>query len=111
MFPVVATGALNPEPGLAVAAMTAGTLASSLPTSSIDPLDAAGPKNFGAEALAAQILGTVERCQRLGHRQPSITLTRPAAVVDGVAALLSSAGLAASVRPVPGGFAVLSVRF
>ncbi|MFM2044434.1 MAG: hypothetical protein RLY86_3010 [Pseudomonadota bacterium] len=130
MFPVVATGALNPEPGLTAAVIAVGSSslpsfqtgsAGFVPTSDIVvgaghadgvPSGATGiAPNYGADKLAAQVMEALARCRRLGHRQPSVTLTRPGIVVAGVEQRLRDAGLAVEVAPsrVPG-ISVLTVR-
>ncbi|WP_114394997.1 hypothetical protein [Oleisolibacter albus] len=104
MFPVVATGAPNPDLGLTAAALAIG-----YPPSSDHPTPV--PKPYGAEALARQILDAVARCRALGHRDPSITLTRPTAVVEGVHMLLLQAGLQPEMKPAAvGGCSVITVR-
>lgn len=102
MFPAVATGARNPDPGMTAAAMSV-TQDHDTPQSSFPP--------YGPDALARQIVTALERCRRLGHRDPSVTLTRPTAVVEGVQGLLRDAGLRPSVKPAGvGGCLVLTVR-
>ena len=110
MFPEVATGAHNPEPGLAVAVMTAEAPPSPNLPGFVSPATGIAA-NYGADRLAAQIQETLARCRRLGHREPSVTLTRPTLVVMGVEMLLSAAGLAVTVVPARiGGCSVLTVR-
>lgn len=102
MFPAVATGARNPEPGMTAAAMSV--------TEETPSLARAFPP-YGPDALARQIMTALDRCRRLGHHDPSVTLTRPTAVVEGVQGLLRDAGLRPSVKPAGvGGCLVLTVR-
>ena len=103
MLPFVATGALNPEPGVTAAVMSVDPTNPPqifphipVPFSAI-PLDK-GPIH-GAESLARQIQEAWARCRALGHREPRITLMRPTAVIEGVQALLEQAGLMAKVVP------------
>lgn len=115
MFPVVATGALNPEPGLTAAVSAVpGIALTGLPidVKSFDDLPPLPtPLPHGAEVLARQILDAVSRGRTLGHRGQSITLTRPTAVAEAVYGLLRRAGLEPALRPASiGGCSVLSLR-
>lgn len=119
MSPAVATGALNPEPGMTAAAMavtSAHTAATYGAPPGVNLLAVDNPAtgiavSYGADKLAAQILEAIARCRRLGHRDPNVTLTRPTSVVMGVEGLLREAGLSVRVAPARiAGCAVLTVR-
>lgn len=114
MFPAVATGALNPEPGMTAAAMAVATTLTSVPMGTASGVEAPATgiaAGYGADKLANQILEALARCRRLGHREPNVTLTRPTSVVAGVEGLLRQAGLDVRVAPARiGGCSVLTVR-
>lgn len=114
MSPAVATGAHNPEPGMTAAAMAVNSYHNAacygvLP--SVDQPTTGIAAGYGADKLAAQILETLARCRRLGHRDPHVNLTRPTIVVLGVEGLLREAGLDVRVTPARiVGCSVLTVR-
>ncbi|WP_148293959.1 hypothetical protein [Azospirillum sp. B4] len=97
MHPHEATGAPNPEPGMAAAVLAA------TPSTLDTP-----PPRFSAPAR--QILDAVTRFRKMGCRNVSLTLTRSTDTILDVQAMLTLAGLASDVQPAGGGCSRLVLR-
>ncbi|MBB6252524.1 hypothetical protein [Nitrospirillum iridis] len=98
MHPHEATGAPNPEPGMAAAVMAATP----------STLDTPPPRSSAAPAR--QILDAVTRFRKMGCRNVSLTLTRSTDTILDVQAMLTLAGLASDVQPAGAGCSRLVLR-
>ncbi len=95
MFPAVATGAQNPEPGQTAAVMMSVDASLQSIQGPPDPA-AADPV---AEGLARHMAAAFARCRELGHREARIALTRPAELALAIGRALERAGLVPAVTP------------
>ncbi|TWB23895.1 hypothetical protein [Nitrospirillum viridazoti] len=100
MHPHEATGAPNPEPGMAAAVMAATPSTFDIPP----------PQSRSSAAPARQILDAVTRFRKMGCRNVSLTLTRSTDTILDVQAMLTLAGLASDVQPAGGGCSRLVLR-
>ena len=109
MFPVVATGAHNPDIGLAAAVLAAQPV-STFPADPPDPALDMGLMT-AALRLSRHMVDALGQCRRLGHRDPRVSLTRPTRLAETVRCLLAESGLDAAVTPagLPG-HVVLTLR-